>query len=67
MADTKKKRYRLNTGLSLADGTRLGEKDDVVETIPEESVGWLMKQGHIEEVKGKVSARNVRPDAGGDA
>ncbi len=62
---TKSKRYRVLTGINYPPGKRVeacdckpakstGDKpktcEHVVTDIPEQSVKWLLSQGHIEEV-----------------
>lgn len=46
--------YRVLTGMNYPVGGEIVRREpgDVVEDIPPKSVGWLLRQGHIEEVEG---------------
>lgn len=47
-------RYLVKNGLdySAKGEPKRAEPGDVVDDLPAKSVGWLLKQGHIEEVEG---------------
>lgn len=48
-------KYRALNGLnypSKGGGEKRVEVGDVVDDIPPKAVSWLLRQGHIEEVKG---------------
>ncbi|MER5252904.1 hypothetical protein [Streptomyces sp. NPDC002855] len=56
-------RYRVLNGLNWATikGKRRAEPGDIVDDIPEKSIEWLLKQGHIEAVDPKP-----KPPKGGE-
>lgn len=48
MAD--KTKYRALVGLNYGPKDKRAEAGDVLTDLPAESIGWLVKQGHIEPV-----------------
>lgn len=52
-----KKKYLVKSGISWYDGGR-AEPGEIVDNIPRKSIGWLLEQGHIEEVD-----PDTKPDA----
>ncbi|MFI9552645.1 hypothetical protein [Nonomuraea endophytica] len=61
------KQYKVLTGLDYPGkgGPKRAEPGDVVDDVPKESVGWLVEQGVIEEVRGSgVRAQQEQQGAG---
>lgn len=65
-------KYRVLTGLDypVKGEYKRAEPGDIVDDIPEKSIGWLLRQGHIEElpsVQASAGPVNVGAKAfGGD-
>lgn len=43
--------YRINTGMNYGPENKRAEVGDIVTDLPEESLKWLVKQGHVTPVE----------------